>query len=167
MWDSARSGRAAGGDAGNLGKVGGGLDVDVAVHSEQAAQPLRLVVAVLQQQLRGVGIVLDIRAFDPATFMADVVSGAYQMYSLRWIGGNEDPRHRGERRELRDKVTVPDVLIQAHSASLQMMFYTGEQFPVELKGSAFAAEHGSWNRATRTGYKIIRAIVKDGVPTGE
>ena len=31
----------------------------------------------------------------------------------------------------------------------------------------FAAEHGSWNRATRTGYKIIRAIVKDGVPTGE
>jgi peptide/nickel transport system substrate-binding protein len=51
----------------------------------------RLMVAVLQQQLRGVGIVLDIRAFEPATFMADVVSGAYQMYSLRWIGGNEDP----------------------------------------------------------------------------
>jgi len=51
----------------------------------------RLMVAVLQQQLRGVGIVLDIRAFESATFMADVVSGAYQMYSLRWIGGNEDP----------------------------------------------------------------------------
>jgi peptide/nickel transport system substrate-binding protein len=51
----------------------------------------RLMVAVLQQQLRGVGIVLDIRVFESATFMADVVSGAYQMYSLRWIGGNEDP----------------------------------------------------------------------------
>jgi ABC-type transport system substrate-binding protein len=51
----------------------------------------RLMVAVLQQQLRSVGIVLDIRAFESATFMADVVSGAYQMYSLRWIGGNEDP----------------------------------------------------------------------------
>ena len=48
----------------------------------------RLMVAVLQQQLRSVGIVLDIRVFEPATFMADVVSGAYQMYSLRWIGGN-------------------------------------------------------------------------------
>ncbi len=51
----------------------------------------RLMVAVLQQQLREVGIVLDIRTFEFATFFADVTSGAYQMYSLRWIGGNEDP----------------------------------------------------------------------------
>jgi peptide/nickel transport system substrate-binding protein len=51
----------------------------------------RLMVAVLQQQLRDVGIALDIRTFESATFMADVISGAYQMYSLRWIGGNEDP----------------------------------------------------------------------------
>jgi glucose/arabinose dehydrogenase len=41
------------------------------------------------------------------------------------------------------------------------------QFPAEFRGSIFAAEHGSWNRSTRTGYKIIRAIVNDGVPTGE
>ena len=51
----------------------------------------RLMVAVLQQQLRDVGIALDIRTFESATFMADVIGGAYQMYSLRWIGGNEDP----------------------------------------------------------------------------
>ena len=51
----------------------------------------RLMVAVLQQQLHDVGIVLDIRTFEFATFFADVTSGAYQMYSLRWIGGNEDP----------------------------------------------------------------------------
>jgi len=51
----------------------------------------RLMVAVLQQQLRDVGIALDIRTFEFATFFADVTSGAYQMYSLRWIGGNEDP----------------------------------------------------------------------------
>jgi peptide/nickel transport system substrate-binding protein len=51
----------------------------------------RLVVAVLQQQLRDVGIALDIRTFEFATFFADVTSGAYQMYPLRWIGGNEDP----------------------------------------------------------------------------
>jgi ABC-type transport system substrate-binding protein len=51
----------------------------------------RLMVAVLQQQLRAVGVVLDIRTFEFATFFADVTSGAYQMYSLRWIGSNEDP----------------------------------------------------------------------------
>jgi peptide/nickel transport system substrate-binding protein len=51
----------------------------------------RLLAAVLQQQLRDVGIVLDIRTFEFATFMADVTSGAFQFYSLRWVGGNEDP----------------------------------------------------------------------------
>ena len=51
----------------------------------------RLLAAVLQQQLRDVGIALDIRSFEFATFYADVVKGAYQLYSLRWIGGNEDP----------------------------------------------------------------------------
>jgi peptide/nickel transport system substrate-binding protein len=51
----------------------------------------RLMVAVMQQQLRAVGIALDIRTFEFATFFADVTSGAFQMYSLRWIGGNEDP----------------------------------------------------------------------------
>src|SRR5271157_1539077 len=51
----------------------------------------RLLAAVLQQQLREVGIALDIRTFEFATFFADVTSGAFQLYSLRWIGGNEDP----------------------------------------------------------------------------
>jgi peptide/nickel transport system substrate-binding protein len=51
----------------------------------------RLMAAVWQQQLREVGIALDIRTFEFATFFADVTSGAFQLYSLRWIGGNEDP----------------------------------------------------------------------------
>ena len=51
----------------------------------------RLMVAVMQQQLREVGIELDIRSFESATFMADVTHGAFQMYGLRWVGGNEDP----------------------------------------------------------------------------
>ncbi|MGA7399846.1 MAG: ABC transporter substrate-binding protein [Candidatus Sulfotelmatobacter sp.] len=51
----------------------------------------RLMVAVMQQQLREVGIVLDIRTFEFATFFADVTHGVFQLYSLRWIGGNEDP----------------------------------------------------------------------------
>ena len=51
----------------------------------------RLLAAVLQQQLRLAGIALDIRSFEFATFYADVLKGAFQLYSLRWIGGNEDP----------------------------------------------------------------------------
>jgi len=52
----------------------------------------RLLCAVLQQQLRVVGIALDIHSFEFATFYADVVKGAFQLYSLRWVGGsNQDP----------------------------------------------------------------------------
>lgn len=52
----------------------------------------RLLAAVLQQQLAGVGIALDLRSFEFATFYSDVTRGAFQMYSLRWIGGNEQPQ---------------------------------------------------------------------------
>jgi glucose/arabinose dehydrogenase len=96
-----------------------------------------------------------------------VREGGFYGWPWFYIGANEDPHHRGERRERKDNVTIPDVLIQAHSASLQLAFYTGTQFPAEYRGDAFAAEHGSWNRAKRTGYKVIRVKLSDGVPTGE
>jgi peptide/nickel transport system substrate-binding protein len=51
----------------------------------------RLLAAVLQQQLSAVGIALDLRSYETATFLSDVRRGAFQMYSLRWIGGNEQP----------------------------------------------------------------------------
>ena len=62
---------------------------------------------------------------------------------------------------------VPDVILQSHSASLDLAFYTGNQFPAEYQGDIFASEHGSWNRERRTGYKVIRAPLKDGKATGE
>ena len=62
---------------------------------------------------------------------------------------------------------MPGVLIQAHSASMRIAFCHASQFPAEYQGDGFAAEHGSWNRAKRTGYKVIRVRLKDGVPTGE
>src|SRR6202040_1746463 len=65
------------------------------------------------------------------------------------------------------KVTIPDVLLQPHSASLGLTFYEGNVFPSDYSGDAFVAEHGSWNRSKRTGYKVIRVLMKDGVPTGE
>lgn len=51
----------------------------------------RAMAAVFQQQLRDVGIALDIRSFEFATFFSDVIHGEFQVYSLRWVGGNEDP----------------------------------------------------------------------------
>jgi hypothetical protein len=103
----------------------------------------------------------------PPDYITRVREGAFYGWPWYYIGANEDPRHKDERPDLKDKVTVPDVLIQAHSASLEMTFYEATQFPADYRGNIFAAEHGSWNRATRTGYKVIRVIVKDGVPTGE
>jgi glucose/arabinose dehydrogenase len=103
----------------------------------------------------------------PPDYITNVRQGAYFGWPWYYIGANEDPHHQNERPDLKDKVTIPDVLIQPHSASLGMTFYNGRQFPPEYRGNIFAAEHGSWNRANRTGYKIIRVIVKDGVATGE
>jgi glucose/arabinose dehydrogenase len=102
----------------------------------------------------------------PPDHITRVREGAFYGWPWYYIGANEDPRHRGERPDLKDKITVPDVLIQAHSASLGMTFYEASQFPEAYRGTIFAAEHGSWNRSKRTGYKIIRVIVKDGAPTG-
>ncbi|WOH78335.1 sorbosone dehydrogenase family protein [Bradyrhizobium sp. BEA-2-5] len=100
-------------------------------------------------------------------YVTRVREGAFYGWPWFYIGSNEDPRHAGARPDLKDKVTVPDVLIQPHSASLGMTFYTGSSFPPEYRGDAFAAEHGSWNRSKRTGYKVIRIKMKDGKPTGE
>lgn len=100
-------------------------------------------------------------------YITRVRDGGFYGWPWFYIGANQDPRHKGERPELRDKVIIPDVLLQSHSASLEMVFYTGAQFPKEFRGDAFAAEHGSWNRARRTGYKVIRVPLKGGAPTGE
>jgi glucose/arabinose dehydrogenase len=82
-------------------------------------------------------------------------------------GGVQDPRQVGKHPELRSKVITPDILVNPHFASLEMLFYEGSQFPAEYKGDGFAAEHGSWNRAQRSGYEVIRLPMRDGHATGE
>jgi glucose/arabinose dehydrogenase len=100
-------------------------------------------------------------------YVTRVRDGAFYGWPWFYIGANGDPRHAGARPDLKGKVTVPDVLIQSHSASLGLTFYNGNMFPAEYHGDGFAAEHGSWNRSKRTGYKVIRVRLRDGVPTGE
>jgi glucose/arabinose dehydrogenase len=100
-------------------------------------------------------------------YVTRVREGAFYGWPWYYIGAHQDPRHPGERPDLKDKITIPDVLLQAHSASLGLAFYDGGNFPAAYRGDAFAAEHGSWNRSKRTGYKVIRIRMKDGAPTGE
>ena len=87
-----------------------------------------------------------------------VREGAYYGWPWYWLGDHEEPRLAGHRPDLAGSATVPDVLLQAHSASLGMTF---------REGDGFAAEHGSWNRERRTGYKVVRIPTRNGVPTGE
>ena len=100
-------------------------------------------------------------------YITRIKEGGFYGWPWYYIGPNQDPRHEGAHPVLKDKVIVPDVLLQSHYASLQMLFYTGKMFPKDYQNDAFAAQHGSWNRAKRTGYKVIRVPQKNGVPTGE
>ncbi len=100
-------------------------------------------------------------------YISHVEPGGFYGWPWYYLGSHEDPRYRGKHPELAAKVIVPDVLLQSHSASLNLCFYNGEQFPSEYRGDIFAAFHGSWNRAHRTGYKVVRVPFDHGKARGE
>jgi glucose/arabinose dehydrogenase len=89
-------------------------------------------------------------------YISRVEPGGFYGWPWFYLGNHQDPRHKGKNSEFASKVLVPDVLVQSHSATLNLCFYDGAQFPAEYKGDIFAAFHGSWNRERRTGYKIVR-----------
>jgi len=104
----------------------------------------------------------------PPDYITHIQENGFYGWPWYYIGAHPDPRHAGKHPELKDRVIVPDVLVQPHNASLEMTFYQGSQFPGEYQGDIFAAEHGSWNRATRTGYEVIRVpLHQQGRASGE
>ncbi len=100
-------------------------------------------------------------------YITHVQEGGFYGWPWYYIGDHQDPRHAGRHPELRSKVLIPDVLVGPHNASLGMTFYDGRQFPEDYRGDAFAAQHGSWNRASRTGYNVVRVPLEQGRSTGE
>ncbi|BDI32918.1 sorbosone dehydrogenase [Capsulimonas corticalis] len=101
-------------------------------------------------------------------YVGHVEPGGFYGWPWYYMGNNPDGRAKGDHpADLGAKTLIPDVLVQPHSASLCVTFYEGKQFPKEYVNDAFAAEHGSWNRARRTGYKVIRVATKKGKATGE
>ena len=114
-------------------------------------------------------------------YLTHVEEGGFYGWPYAYIGSHIDPRNAGVRRmrhplfwleniftvpRLIRNTIVPDVLLGSHVAPLDMLFYTGGQFPGEYRGGAFVAYHGSVNRATRTGYSIAFIPFQDGRPSG-
>jgi glucose/arabinose dehydrogenase len=123
-------------------------------------------------------------------YVTTIQEGGFYGWPWYYMGGHQDPRllepcangtgpnpqaaaltaeeaKTCTRVSLASKVITPDVIVQSHMASLQMTFYPSSgEFPKEYYGDAFAAEHGSWNRAVRTGYNIIRIPMHKGKADG-
>ena len=111
-------------------------------------------------------------------YISSIKEGGFYGWPWFYIGQHEDPRAKADFNgkdketlprvagETIDKVIVPDVLIQAHSASLGLTFYDGTQFPAEYRGDVFAAEHGSWNRTPISGREIVRVPLEKGKSNG-
>ncbi len=89
-------------------------------------------------------------------YITSVRENGFYGWPWWYIGAHQDPRLAGKHPELREQVILPDVLLQPHDAPLQLEFYRGSSYPPEYRGDIFATSHGSWNRAVRTGYEVIR-----------
>jgi glucose/arabinose dehydrogenase len=104
----------------------------------------------------------------PFEYATSVKEGGFYGWPWYYNGDHPDPRWSATPREdLKGQVTVGDVLFQAHSAPLNITFNESDAWGAEMKGDAFVTMHGSWNRNTRTGYKVVRLDFDEaGKPTG-
>ncbi|MHC4292945.1 MAG: PQQ-dependent sugar dehydrogenase [Planctomycetota bacterium] len=113
--------------------------------------------------------VQPITDYNPPCEMNHYIEGGF--YGHPFIVGSRVPRYEymnlPEIVELAAKTIPPAWPTGAHWAPNAMEFYTGEQFPEEIKGDAFVAYHGSWNRSRRSGYCLTRVLFDKGRPYGE
>ena len=99
-------------------------------------------------------------------YVTEVKSGGFYGWPYAYFGQHEDPRRKGERPDLVAKTLIPDVPLGSHTASLGLAFYKSDKFPARYQGGAFIGQHGSWNRSTLSGYKVVFVPFKDGRPSG-
>jgi glucose/arabinose dehydrogenase len=97
-------------------------------------------------------------------YMTSVKEGGFYGWPYSYYGQNVDPRRKGEHPELVQKAIVPDVPLGSHTASLGLAFYDADQFPAKYKNGAFVGQHGSWNRSTFSGYKVMFVPFNNGKP---
>ncbi len=102
----------------------------------------------------------------PSDYFTHVVEHRFYGWPYSFLGQHVDNRVSA-RRDLVAQAIVPDVLLGAHVAPLQFVYYQGHQFPSLYRHGAFLAEHGSWNRRVRSGYQVVFIPFHNGVPAGE
>ncbi len=101
-------------------------------------------------------------------YITHVQPGGFYGWPWYYMGHHQDPDLPDAHPDLKARVITPDVLLQPHMASLALTFYEGAQFPAQYRGMIFAAEHGSWNKSHRAGYKVVCVPVgKNGQAAGE
>jgi glucose/arabinose dehydrogenase len=98
-------------------------------------------------------------------YFTKVKQGGFYGWPYAYIGPHEDPRHAEVAPEKVKQSLYPSVILGGHVGPLDIIFYTGKQFPEKYRGGAFIAFHGSWNRSKRNGYKIAFVPFKEGKPT--
>ncbi len=97
-------------------------------------------------------------------YLTSVKDGGFYGWPYSYWGQNIDPRVKEPKLDLVKKAIVPDVDLGSHTASLGLEFYRGKSFPAKYHGGAFVAQHGSWNRSTLSGYKVLFVPFKNGKP---
>jgi glucose/arabinose dehydrogenase len=102
----------------------------------------------------------------PSDYLTRVQQGGFYGWPYAYIGKHPQAGFAHFAPDKVNATLTPDLLFEAHSSALDLVFYEGEQFPPEYKGHAFVALKGSWNRSEPTGYKVVRVPFKDGKPEG-
>ena len=102
----------------------------------------------------------------PSDYLIRVQEGGFYGWPYAYIGPHPQPGFATLAPDKVKATLTPDLLFEAHSSTLDLVFYDAAQFPVEMQGSAFVALKGSWNRSEPTGYKVVRVPFKDGRPEG-
>jgi glucose/arabinose dehydrogenase len=97
-------------------------------------------------------------------YLTSVKEGAFYGWPYAYFGQHEDPRRKGERPDLVKKTIVPDVPLGSHTASLGLAFYDKTAFPEKYRNGAFVGQHGSWNRSSFSGYKVVFVPFENGKP---
>lgn len=100
-------------------------------------------------------------------YVTSVKRDGFYGWPYAYFGAHEDPRRKGERPDLVAKTIVPDVSLGSHTASLGIAFNDKNYFKSLYKGGLFIAQHGSWNRTTLNGYKVVYVPFNNGKPTGQ
>jgi glucose/arabinose dehydrogenase len=102
----------------------------------------------------------------PSDYLIRVKEGGFYGWPYAYIGKHPQPGFGNRAPDKVEATLTPDLLFEAHSSVLDLVFYDGDQFPPEYRGHAFVALKGSWNRSEPTGYKVVRVPFKEGKPEG-